>query len=349
MTKRLWLRTFAGLLAVCGLVVVSAPAQSAAASLAPQTARQALIEMFFSKTPGTFTKHLPAATLGALQKAGAMTQLQQYSVMASQLRSKDKNFETFDTGSVLLAAEDIQAGTKFEMNVENDSLSGEEDNIEVSFHSYKDKQAQRAAPSFLPRITFAMKMESGVWKLNEILVTMRLPLADPDFLNSIVEGMKSRAASAAAMQPHAMQSPAMQPLTQTKTTALGGDSSVLAAMRTILTAEVTYFSTYPTVGYTCALSDLDGFGGGEPNEHQAMLIASGLAGGKKFGYVFTLTGCSGTPASSFHLVAAPAADSLGRRAFCSDQSGAIRYSADGNAATCVANGSPVQLTGKAGW
>ena len=28
---------------------------------APQSARQALIEMFFDKTPGTFAKHLPAA------------------------------------------------------------------------------------------------------------------------------------------------------------------------------------------------------------------------------------------------------------------------------------------------
>ena len=35
---------------------------SASAQPAPQTARQALLEMFFSKTPGTFEKHLPQAT-----------------------------------------------------------------------------------------------------------------------------------------------------------------------------------------------------------------------------------------------------------------------------------------------
>ena len=42
------------------------------ASSAPQTARQALMEMFFSKTPGTFVNHLPVATRTALEKSGAM-------------------------------------------------------------------------------------------------------------------------------------------------------------------------------------------------------------------------------------------------------------------------------------
>jgi hypothetical protein len=57
-------------------------------------------------------------------------------------------------------------------------------------------------------------------------------------------------------------------------------------MRTVLRAEITYASSYPTVGYTCTLSSLDGFGGGEPNGHQAMLINSGLASGKRHGFVF---------------------------------------------------------------
>jgi molybdopterin biosynthesis enzyme len=73
-----------------------------------------------------------------------------------------------------------------------------------------------------------------------------------------------------------------------------------------------------------------------------MLIPSGLASGKKYGYVFTLSGCMGSPATSFHLVAAPAMNNLGRRALCSDQSGAIRSSADGNPASCLASGVPVQ-------
>ena len=47
-------------------------AQHSGSAAVPQTARQALIEMFFSKTPGTLVKHLPAATRAALEKSGAL-------------------------------------------------------------------------------------------------------------------------------------------------------------------------------------------------------------------------------------------------------------------------------------
>jgi type IV pilus assembly protein PilA len=122
----------------------------------------------------------------------------------------------------------------------------------------------------------------------------------------------------------------------------GSDAMVVAAMRTIVTAEITYASSYPAMGFTCSLSSLDGFGGGEPNEHQAMLINSGLASGKKYGYVFSLLGCAGAPAAKFHLTAAPNGNSYGRKAFCADQSGVVRSSSDGSAASCLASGVPVQ-------
>jgi hypothetical protein len=329
-------KSLARVLALSALAMAPALAQPSDTPNRPQTARQALMEMFFSKTPGTFVKHLPAATVSALEKSGALATLQQYSALAGQFQTKGKTFETFETGSVMLAAEDLQSGQKFEMTVENDALQGDEDDVEVSFQTYKEKQLQRTP--YMPRMTFVMKMEADGWKLNEIRLTIRLPLADPDFLKSITEGMKAR--TAAASSP-------TQPQVQMSTTTFGADVSVLAAMRTILTAEATYNSTYGRVGYTCTLSDLDGFGGGEPNEHQAMLIASGLASGKKYGYVFALSGCAGTPATGFHLVATPApagygGSSFGRRAFCSDQSGAIRSSADGNPATCLASGVPAQ-------
>jgi hypothetical protein len=315
----------------------------------PQTARQALLEMFSGKTSGTLVKHLPAATLTALEKSGALTKLQGYSALAGQFHSTANQLETFETGSVLLTTRDPKTGHKFEVIVENDSLQGDDDNIELSFRTYKENQLQRTP--FLPRLTFAMKMESGVWKLNEILVSMRVPLADPDFLKSITDGMKSAAATSpmqtrsqptlsqpGQIQPTLIESNQAQPATANR----GFDNSILTAMRSILTAEIAYSATYRAVGYTCTLSDLDGFGGGEPNEHQAMLIPSGLASGKRFGYDFTLSSCTGAPATRFQLVAAPRGNSFGRRAFCADQSGAIRYAVDGNPATCLASGLPAQ-------
>lgn len=295
----------------------------------PQTARQALLEMFFSKTPGTFAKHLPAATLAALEKSGGMSGLQQYSLMVSKLQSQQQNLQTFETGGVLMSAQDPKTGQKMEITVENDALRGDQDDIELSFQMYKDGQAQRRP--FMPQMTFSMKQEAHIWKLNEISLTIHVPLADPDLLKAITERMQPQVSSASFGAQR-----------QAPVSVAGSDATVLAAMRTILTAEVTYATSYPTVGYSCTLSNLDGFGGGERNEHQAMLIDSGLASGKRYGFVFTLSGCSGTPATTFRLTAAPNANTFGRKAFCVDQSGVIRSSDDGNPATCLASGTPVQ-------
>ena len=297
-------------------------------SSTPQTARQALIEMFFSKTPGTFMKHLPVVTREALEKSGAMANMQPYSLLTSQLEAQGKSFETFDTGSILLSAADPKSGEKAEVTVESDSLQGGQDDIELSFQTYKNGSAQMTP--FKPKFIFSMKQEANVWKLNEISFMIHLPLADPDFLKAMTEKMKPSVNAGATFTPHS----------QTATQAGGTDAVVVAAMRSILTAEVTYAASYPSTGYTCTLSDLDGFGGGQPNEHQAMLINSGLASGKRFGFVFTLSDCGRSPASSFHLVAAPGPNTFGRKTFCADQSGVIRSS--DTPVTCAVSGVSVQ-------
>ena len=292
---------------------------------APQTGRQALLEMFFSKEPGTFAKHLPVTTRTALQQSGAMANLQSFSLLMSQMQTQKQNFQTFETGSVLLSGEDPKTGQKVEITVEKDAVRGDRDDIALGFLIYKDGQPQRTP--YLPEITFSMKQEAQIWKLNEISLTIHLPLADPDLLKAFTEGMKKQAAASAAAAQRTETSPNA-----------GGDQVIQAAMRTILTAETTYAATFPAVGYTCTLSDLDGFGGGERNEHQAMLINSGLASGKRYGYVFTLSGCGASPATSFHLTAVPNANTFGRKAFCADQSGVIRSANDGNPAMCQPTG-----------
>jgi hypothetical protein len=286
--------------------------------------------MFFSKSPGTFVKHLPVATRAALEKAGALTTLEQYSALASQLQTQGQNVKTFESGPLLLTGEDPKTGQKVEITVENETLRGDQDDIQLSFRVYKNGEVQLTP--FMPQIVFSMKREIQIWTLNEISVTIHLPLADPDFLKAITEKMKTQSGTSGTLAPR----------NESSAQAAASDVQVVAAMRTIVTAEVTYFATFPTVGYTCSLSDLDGFGSGTPNEHQAMLINSGLASGKRYGFVFTLSGCSGSPGTSFHLTAAPNGNAFGRKAFCADQSGVIRSADDGNAATCLARGVPVQ-------
>lgn len=137
------------------MMVVSGTSQAQQPSATNQTARQALLEMFFSKTSGTFVKHLPATTLAALEKSGAMTSLQQYSVFTAQLENQQSNLQTFDTGSVLLSGQNSKTGEKVEITVVNDTPRGDRDDIELSFRTFKNGAAERSA--FMPQLTFTMK------------------------------------------------------------------------------------------------------------------------------------------------------------------------------------------------
>jgi len=309
----------------------------------PQTARQALMEMLFSKTKGTFWKHLPEATRTALEKSGAIEAFHQYSAMMTQVQTQTQNVQTFETGPVMLTGEDPKTGNKFEMIVEHDSLRGDRDDIEVSFNAYKDGQPQRTP--FMPKVTFSMKKEAELWTLNEVSVTIHLPLADPDMLKAVTDKMQWKPGMQA--RPAFGGSPQMDSARPVLTggnvaNSVTTDAQVLTAMHTIVSAENTYASSYPNVGYTCMLSSLDGFGAGEPGPNQAMLISSSLAGGRKYGYVFTLSGCTGAPAAKFLLTAIPNAPGFGRKVFCADASGVIRSSGESNASSCLTSGSPIQ-------
>jgi hypothetical protein len=327
------------------IIITLFGAVSFAQSGGPQTARQALMEMFFSKTQGTFVKHLPVATRAALEKSGAMDGLQQYSMMAAQMPTDGKNLETFDTGSVMLVAKNPQTGDRVEVTVEGDRMRAEQDDIAVAFHIY-EKGKEKPTP-YMPQMTFSMKQEAQVWKLNEVSITIHIPLADPDLLKAIQEKMTPQAGahvtlasqSAGSMQ---MPSPMPVPRSEVPVQPAGSDAQVVGAMRTILSAEATYAERYPFTGYTCSLSSLDGFGGGEPNEHQAMLINSGLASGKRYGFVFTLNGCGVAPAKSFQLTAVPNSTVVGRKAFCADQSGVVKSAENGDAGACFASGATAQ-------
>jgi len=290
-----------------------------------QNARQALLEMFFSKTPGTFEKHLPEATRAALGKSDGqgLLLLQQLSFMTNQLNSQGQQLQTFEAGPTLLAVEDPRTNSKFDVTVERDDLRGEADELELSFHAYKDGQPQASFVS--PHLTFLMKQQAGIWRMNEITVAIHMALDNPEFLKEMTKNMANLGAVNMSNLGTAHSS--------------ANEATAISALRTLTTAEITYSATYPNRGYTCSLWDLDGFGSSETSEHHAMLIDSGLATGKKAGYVFTVSGCTGSPASTFKVTAVPAESAVGARAFCSDQTAVIRYAVDGKA--CLASGKPL--------
>jgi len=105
------------------------------------------------------------------------------------------------------------------------------------------------------------------------------------------------------------------------------EAAAVKAVQTINTAQISYASAYPNVGYAATLSALGGTSCAPSSPTSACLIDSQLASGSKSGYVFTITGTNGTPVASYQVVAAPQVpNQTGTRYFCSFADGQIRAS-----------------------
>jgi prepilin-type N-terminal cleavage/methylation domain-containing protein len=121
------------------------------------------------------------------------------------------------------------------------------------------------------------------------------------------------------------------------------EASAVSSIRTINTAAVTYSSTYPANGYPATLAAMGSpVGACTATAAQACLVDSVLSAGTKSGYTFTWTGDGITPSVGYTSLALPVnAGTTGQRAFCSDQSGVIRYNVGGLACSITAD-APLQ-------
>jgi hypothetical protein len=268
----------------------------------PQSARQALIEMFFGSAPNHLEKHLPDVTRKTLQKldfGDGRSLLSQFSMIAAQAKTGGANLQTFDTGPVLVSVDQQDPAVEHvEITVERDDLSGDEDQIELALHMTKGGKEETMP--FIPRFTFAMKSEADVWRLNEISVTVRVPLADPDFLKTMEERQRTQ-----------------------------NEQTTIWSLRTVTESEKAYAKAQG--GYACTLSALTKKGAnGQPFFWDAQ-----LASGKKSGYIYAISSCD---AAHYKIVAEPAVPDSGQRAFCSDEGGTIRAAPDGKGTTCLRSG-----------
>jgi len=120
------------------------------------------------------------------------------------------------------------------------------------------------------------------------------------------------------------------------------ESSAVASVRTLNTAQISYNSAYPTVGFASTLAALSGTNCAPPDSTQACLIDTQLSSGSKSGYAFALNGVTGTPASSYMAIATPlAVNQTGVRYFCSFADAVVRYNATA-IATCDGTQNPLQ-------
>jgi prepilin-type N-terminal cleavage/methylation domain-containing protein len=108
------------------------------------------------------------------------------------------------------------------------------------------------------------------------------------------------------------------------------ESSAVASVRTINTAEVTYMTANPTVGYAANLVTLGG--SGSPctlSSTTACLIDNTLALGSKSGYLFQATPSVGSGATINTLLTVSSIpqnwNQTGVRGFCANEDTVIRY------------------------
>lgn len=111
------------------------------------------------------------------------------------------------------------------------------------------------------------------------------------------------------------------------------ESSAAGSLHSLTSAEITYFNTYPTVGYSNTIGMLGGVTPCTPSSTTACLIDNFLAtatpgGTGKSGYYFLATGTmtgGATYNDAYVVGAAPiAVHSTGNRDFCSTNDGVLR-------------------------
>jgi type IV pilus assembly protein PilA len=121
------------------------------------------------------------------------------------------------------------------------------------------------------------------------------------------------------------------------------EASAVGSLKTLNTAQISYNSTYPMVGYAATLGALSGMNCAPPTSAGACLIDTQLATGVKSGYLFVLSGTgNNTPISAYQIRADPQTpNQTGVRFFCSFADGVIRVGT-ASLTTCDTNVTPLQ-------
>jgi prepilin-type N-terminal cleavage/methylation domain-containing protein len=114
------------------------------------------------------------------------------------------------------------------------------------------------------------------------------------------------------------------------------EASAVASLRVINSAQVSYITQYPTVGYADSLTKL-GPASGAPSSTKAGLLDENLGCASqpcvKAGYKFAIINYQGNPVASYDLSGVPMSVNVsGRRGFCSSQLVVITYDDAGGTA-----------------
>lgn len=115
------------------------------------------------------------------------------------------------------------------------------------------------------------------------------------------------------------------------------EASAVYSIRAINTAQVTYATTYPEIGYASDLSHLGAPDSGSPSATNAAILDWVLGCTSnvcpKSGYEFQITDANGSPVNQYNVWGVPVAVHItGNRTFCSNNMNPVQYDPDGGAA-----------------
>jgi hypothetical protein len=272
----------------------------------PQSARQALIEMFTGKGADDFAKHLPDDARRALIRKGdgpENSTVLKIAMIGREVAAQGGHIETFDTGPNILISEDSNSRQRIEVAVEHDSLRGEDDEIELSVRLYKDGELQQLP--VVPRLIFTMTQEKEIWRLSELTVAAHVPLTDPDYLKTLRKEQND-----------------------------SNEASARSRVMMMAQAQAQYAANHKDLGYACTLATLYPSSEGG----NAGVYPQGFGSEEANGYRFNITGCNGTPASKYRLLAAPVDPESEMKAFCVDESETIRSISGDKKTGCFSHG-----------
>lgn len=276
----------------------------------PQSARQALIEMFLGKGENDLAKHLPDITRKSLIRKDESPEssiVLRIAAIGRSMAAQGRTVDTFDTGPNILVTEQPDH-ERVEVAVEHDSLMGDQDEIELSIHAYKDGQEDNLP--VIPRLIFTMKQEKDVWLLTEITVAGHIPLTDPDYLKVLRKQQDEANEQSAQMR-----------------------------MNMIINGQKAYSAAHPEIGYACALSSLVPPKTESTDAEPTPTSFDPGQGSEEWnGYRFTLSGCGGTPSSKYRLAAVPIDSESSGKTFCADESGNVKFVTRGKASSCFSSG-----------
>src|SRR5579864_161150 len=283
----------------------------------PQTARQALIEMFLGNEADAFAKHLPDAARKLLVHDENEVYSSTVFRMASsgrQMALRGDRTETFDAGPTILMSPQGQSD-RLEVAVERDSTVGENDEIELSVHLYHD--GREKSLSVIPRLIFTLRPESGIWRLLEVTASERVPLADPDYLSGLRQQQQE-----------------------------ANESAAQGRIGIIMAAETGYADQHPDRGYICTLpslfaQELNNNTSVDDSEAPLLYYDPGQGSSEWNGYRFSLTGCEESRGAKFQITAAPLDSDAGTKTFCADESGTLKSLTGGDISACFSRGEVV--------